>query len=409
MINVKVCILYKSIFSALRTTVRFNFTKTKMRDLNQSNSPVPNDNKMTYNEFLNKYNTMKNKRNNKTNGCGNESADNNNSDILYGLKSNNSSSSSINSSGSASSGGGGGAGKVSYPSYQEYLKKYETKKFAPVKLTENNRDVENVQNPFKNGAIEVAKPKISVKSELIVQITPNNNNRSTLVAKPTTETYKEITVLPTASVTPDKVAVIAAAAPPPPPPPLPINKTNLTPPKLPSYATLPRNANTIPKSMSFSPRDLLLDELKSKTKRYEPPETTTITTRLQKTTSPASIPKKSSINVNTLPRPTQSSSINKLILPSPVLEKKVYANVKRSESLNNKLSNQEANITTVIPVADNVDSIVKSDPNVKKIVYNTYRGFLGAYNNKANEMISNTTGIIVKEDKGVSKQLESLS
>lgn len=51
----------------------------------------------------------------------------------------------------------------------------------------------------------------------------------------------------------------------------------------------------------------------------------------------------------------------------------------------------------------------KSDPNVKRLVYNTYREMLGAYNNKANDMIATLPRNMVREDKGVSRQLESIS
>ncbi|XP_018323161.1 serine/threonine-protein kinase HSL1-like [Agrilus planipennis] len=69
----------------------------------------------------------------------------------------------------------------------------------------------------------------------------------------------------------------------------------------------------------------------------------------------------------------------------------------------------EANAKTVIPVADRNAKIEKTDPNVKKMVYNTYRGLLGAYNPKANGIIATLPRNMVREDQGVTKQLESIA
>ncbi|CAH0387660.1 unnamed protein product [Bemisia tabaci] len=48
------------------------------------------------------------------------------------------------------------------------------------------------------------------------------------------------------------------------------------------------------------------------------------------------------------------------------------------------------------------------DPQVRKLVYNMYRGILGDYNNKANDIVSNLPKEMVTEDQGISKQLESM-
>lgn len=431
-----------------------------MRDINNTSE---DNNKMSYNEFLNKYNTMKNKRTTK------DSVDN--SDILYGVKSNNSSSSSLNSSCSSNA-----SNKVPYTSYQDYLKKYETKKFAPVKLNENTLpETKITQNGSKPKEI-ACKPKICVKSELVVQISSNGNcqqkqvltqnvqknvqNHNKIAAKlnenlnnrsfnneqmsannfvpinrsnSSLPVEKKIVVnqlsAPHMVSKEQSAGITQLTAPPPPPPPMPtantLTRTPPLPPKLPpsnlppSYATLTRSSSTnSTKSRGLTPKDLLLDELMSKTKRYDPPETNS--NQLQRTSSsPIASPKlintspRQLPNICTLPRPTTVKSMNKskFPLPSPTFNRKFSNQIKPNQNQNviNKISNEEANTTTVITVNDNVDSVVRSDPNVKKYVYNTYRGLLGAYNNKANEFISNTTGIIVKEDKGVSRQLESLA
>lgn len=71
----------------------------------------------------------------------------------------------------------------------------------------------------------------------------------------------------------------------------------------------------------------------------------------------------------------------------------------------NKVSNSEANVTTVVPVSsDQIDN-----GTVNKLVYNTYRELLGAYHKKANVVLSSTPGVKVVEGKGVTMQLESLA
>lgn len=72
-------------------------------------------------------------------------------------------------------------------------------------------------------------------------------------------------------------------------------------------------------------------------------------------------------------------------------------------------TNNEINTTTYVPVIDERDGVDKNDPNVKKLVYNTYRGLLGAYNNKANDIVSTLPRHCVREDRGIAKQLESIA
>jgi len=50
-----------------------------------------------------------------------------------------------------------------------------------------------------------------------------------------------------------------------------------------------------------------------------------------------------------------------------------------------------------------------SDPAVRRAVYNLYRGLLGTYNDKANDIVSALPAHAqVREDQGVGKQLESM-
>lgn len=72
-----------------------------------------------------------------------------------------------------------------------------------------------------------------------------------------------------------------------------------------------------------------------------------------------------------------------------------------------KTLEMEGSTTTYVPVSDASAAVDKSDPNVKKLVYNTYRGLLGAYNNKANNMVTLPRNRVV-QDQGVTKQLESI-
>lgn len=83
--------------------------------------------------------------------------------------------------------------------------------------------------------------------------------------------------------------------------------------------------------------------------------------------------------------------------------------LKKLNSVDSKCSQPIFDTTTIVPVVDENGKIDKNDPNVKKLVYNTYRGLLENYNNKANDMISTLPKNMVYKDKGISKQLESIA
>lgn len=63
--------------------------------------------------------------------------------------------------------------------------------------------------------------------------------------------------------------------------------------------------------------------------------------------------------------------------------------------------------TIVAPTAAaaGVDS---NDPAVRRVVYNLYRGLLGNYNDKANDILSSMPADRVREDRGITQQLESM-
>lgn len=48
------------------------------------------------------------------------------------------------------------------------------------------------------------------------------------------------------------------------------------------------------------------------------------------------------------------------------------------------------------------------DPNVRRLVYNMYRGMLDTYNDQANQIVDSMPRSMVQEDAGIYKQLESM-
>lgn len=49
-----------------------------------------------------------------------------------------------------------------------------------------------------------------------------------------------------------------------------------------------------------------------------------------------------------------------------------------------------------------------NDPNVRRLAYNMYRGILGTYNDRANTIVGSLPKSMVREDQGISKQIESM-
>ena len=54
------------------------------------------------------------------------------------------------------------------------------------------------------------------------------------------------------------------------------------------------------------------------------------------------------------------------------------------------------------------NAVDPSNPAVRRVVYNLYRGLLGTYNDKANDIISNLPAERVREDQGIDKQIEEM-
>lgn len=59
-------------------------------------------------------------------------------------------------------------------------------------------------------------------------------------------------------------------------------------------------------------------------------------------------------------------------------------------------------------MAQTAEKLDMSDPNVRRLVYNAYRGLLTTYNDKANDMVDAMPRRIVTENAGVYDQLEAL-
>lgn len=64
--------------------------------------------------------------------------------------------------------------------------------------------------------------------------------------------------------------------------------------------------------------------------------------------------------------------------------------------------NSNSSSTSSVNTADT------SDPAVRRVVYNLYRGLLGTYNDKANDIISTLPPEMVREDQGIAKHIESM-
>ena len=59
-------------------------------------------------------------------------------------------------------------------------------------------------------------------------------------------------------------------------------------------------------------------------------------------------------------------------------------------------------------MAESSSTVGATDPAVRRAVYHLYRGLLGTYNDKANDIVSALPAQQVCEDQGVSKQLHSM-
>lgn len=58
--------------------------------------------------------------------------------------------------------------------------------------------------------------------------------------------------------------------------------------------------------------------------------------------------------------------------------------------------------------AANTTKVDRTDPRVRKLVYNMYRNVLGNYNDKANAMLDALPENQVTQDQGIDRQLSSI-
>lgn len=119
--------------------------------------------------------------------------------------------------------------------------------------------------------------------------------------------------------------------------------------------------------------------------------------------------KPSPVQKITPPLENKTTTNTKANVPPPPVPEFLENLLKKRAAALQKMNDGDINTTTYVPVIDETDRVDKNDPNVKKLVYNTYRGLLGAYNNKANGIISTLPRHCVREDRGIAKQLESIA
>lgn len=313
---------------------------------------------------------------------------------LNGNKSNNASNSSLNSEASSVSSlkSSNSINKASYGSYKEFLENYNTKKYSSVKPTLN-----------PNG------PKSTVKSELYIQINDSPKENESATKKQNSPSPK----------TTFQVNLVKSEAP------------------KPSFVPIgPKPINILRNGIHKTPPTINGNTPAPITPKSNPEENCTQKTDAQTFSSPPIPPKmpenlisngistKGNIPVppklppsNTLPRPSFDKSPKQPQTNGRTLEGPMFVpptqefledRIKKLNSVENKYVDPDFDTTTVIQVDEN-GKIDKNDPNVKKLVYNTYRGMLGAYNNKANHIISTLPRNMVREDRGITKQLESIA
>lgn len=321
---------------------------------------------------------------------------------LNGNKSNNASNSSLNSEASSVSSlkSSNSINKASYGSYKEFLENYNTKKYSSVKPSLN-----------------CTGPKSTVKSKLYIQINDSPKENESAAAKkhnsPSPKTYAFQVNLAKSEAPKPSYAPTVPFAPKP---------TNLDPNGIHKPPTINGTASVIPKP---NPEEKCKQKTDPQTCSIPPvppkmPENL-ISNGISTTRTNGNIPVPPKFPPsNTLPRPSVTSlnkpakqpQINgrpsegpKFVPPTPEF---LEDRIKKLNTVENKYVDPDFDTTTVIQVDEN-GKIDKNDPNVKKLVYNTYRGLLGAYNNKANHIISTLPRNMVREDRGITKQLESIA
>lgn len=275
-------------------------------------------------------------------------------------------------------------------SFRNYLENYNNKKFSSVKAITNKKNV--------------------IKSEIVIQVNalqefvPAQEERDIPDFPPPPPPLKVFEEIAPVSVPPPPPLIAPPPIPPtipPPPPPLCTNLNQCTPKKWapveienqPVREKQVSNNSTAATNLAA----ILTQNALFKRKAHESEKVIECKpVPIEKPPTPQPV-----VNHNTLPRAKAPEFIN---------HRTITIEVPLKNSPPKSVNDVDYSTTTVVPITDKNTKVKTNDPNVKKMVYNTYRGLLGAYNNKANDMIATlprTT--MVKEDRGISKQLESIA
>lgn len=272
-------------------------------------------------------------------------------------------------------------------SFRKYMESYSDKKFSSVKPS-----IVNKQNV--------------IKSEIVIQVNTPLRSEDVSDFSP-----------PHPPPPPINVEVLPASAfvPPPPPlnlapPPPPLNLAPLPPP-MPHHVNIP-----VKKWAPVETENPCVPPTKEKVHNSAATNLAAVLTQnaLFKRKAHESETKTETVTdfaTSDSPKPIKQNSVNeteKHIVKPFVNHRTITVEVPLA-SPPKSLNDVDYDTTTIVPIADKSAKVNTSDPNVKKMVYSTYRGLLGAYNNKANGMIATLPRSMVREDRGITKQLESIT
>ncbi|KAF5270533.1 hypothetical protein FQR65_LT05431 [Abscondita terminalis] len=305
-------------------------------------------------------------------------------------------------------------------SFRKYLENYNNKKFSSVKPSVVNKH--NV-----------------IKSEIVIQVnnTPDVPDFS-LPPPPSEEDLKNVNEtspppLPESSP-PLILSCYAYVAPPPPPQlPTPLSPPEFLPPPPPLQCLTPP---PLPPCLAPPPPPMPIIANAS-TKKWAPIQTEAVTVPVKEKVHNSAVASnlaavltqnalfkrrahESETNTETVtdfrisesPKPLKKNNVSaecEKHIVKPFANHRMITAEGPLASPPKSLNDVDFDTTTVVPIADKSAKVNTTDPNVKKMVYSTYRGLLGAYNNKANGMIATLPRSMVREDRGVVKQLESIA
>ncbi|KAF5283519.1 hypothetical protein FQA39_LY17334 [Lamprigera yunnana] len=278
-------------------------------------------------------------------------------------------------------------------SFRKYLETYNNKKFSSVKP-----NVVNKQNV--------------IKSEIVIQVNTlaDADLEDVPDFPPPPPPVEEFDVVPTQQVLPPPppIPVFDEEFVPPPPPPM---LANIPPPPPPMMF----NVNNIAKKWGPIQTESNISPTKEKTNNRASSNFAAVLTQNALFKRKAHESENKTETVTDFRVSNASETIQKLPKPSqPKHTVKPFVNHRTItievplSSPPKVLNDVEYDTTTVVPISDKSTKVNTNDPNIKKMVYSTYRGLLGAYNNKANDMIATLPRTMVREDRGIAKQLESI-